>query len=224
MKYKTTPIQPESKRYWTEGNVQLMNGDIIDIIEVANVEITRESNGTLSYGKRDEAYDGWFFREVGGGGVITIPYVLQKNELYIGLLLEDRPNMGEEPVWSAIGGFIDPGEAHAVAQQRESVEESGIDTSNSVITPGLGIIANRTFFVADAKTEGVKTYFYPLTDIEIEQVDDRRWNIVDTTKVSFEHKKIDQVGFFHWKDLPFVTADGLALAGAYHLLSHLESK
>ncbi|MDO8590550.1 MAG: NUDIX hydrolase, partial [bacterium] len=127
---KVTAIPADKKRGWAVS----VNGEESDI---KIFEISSRF-GTLTYGLRPEGYDGWAFREAGGGGDVTLPFSFTPDgELLIGLLLESRANMGDQPVWCVIGGFIDAGETHEMAQAREAVEEAGIDARKAQILPGL---------------------------------------------------------------------------------------
>lgn len=99
MAFEMSQIPKDKVRGWSV----LVDGEGV---QAGKVEISSKF-GTLTYGLRPEGYDGWAFREQGGGGAVTVPYAhTPEGELLIGLLLEKRANMGDEPVWCAIGGFV----------------------------------------------------------------------------------------------------------------------
>ena len=105
----------------------------------------------LKVGIRPEGWQGFLFRENGGGGSFTIPWACgPKGEILVGMVQENRPNMGG-PVWCIMGGFVDLGENHDQSQKREAAEEGGLDTGGAKKLPGVGIVSNRLFWVADVK-------------------------------------------------------------------------
>ena len=125
MKFEVGPIPPDVNTGWN-----------VTIGKDGTVKISSKF-GTLYYGFRPEGYDGWVFAENNGGGAVTLPYTYDENgNLLIGLILENRANMGGE-VLCVIGGFVDPQETHYQAQVRESQEEAGVDTALARELEGL---------------------------------------------------------------------------------------
>lgn len=182
--------------------------------------------GTLTYGLRPEGYDGWVFREEGGGGAVTLPFTrTPKGELLVGLLLEKRANMGDKPVWCAIGGFVDPGETHKEAQAREAAEESGLDAVKAMILAGVPANSNRGFFVADASVdEGVHAYgmeipFQWLDWLDEKEEDDGGSFRLKDAALLAGHKKADEVRFFTWRVAIVRTPDALARSAIAQLLA-----
>jgi len=169
--------------------------------------------GLLIYGQRPEGYPSWVFAEQGGGGVIILPYVIPvSGEILVGLIKEKRANMGEEPAWCGIGGFLNPNETHREAQVREFVEETGfLEAVQSEELPGLPINADRAFYVADPqKGEGVHAYCIRILDGELEANGDCFKLRDSVLRPGFE--KVNEVRFFPWRKAVQITADGLALA------------
>jgi len=169
--------------------------------------------GSLVYGLRPEGYPSWVFAEQGGGGVIILPYVIPvSGEILVGLIKEKRANMGEEPAWCGIGGFLNPNETHREAQVREFVEETGfLEAVQSEELPGLPINADRAFYVADPqKGEGVHAYCIRILDGELEANGDCFKLRDSVLRPGFE--KVNEVRFFPWRKAVQITADGLALA------------
>lgn len=186
---------------------------------VNKIEI-KSKFGTLIYGLRPEGYDGWTFREQGGGGAITIPYAYTpQGELLVGLLLEKRANMGDEPVWCAIGGFIDPGETHKQAQVREANEESGFNTMKTDELTGLRTNPNRAFFIADANAnEGVHAYGLALPFDQLKSDGGWNWKLKDTALLT-SFKKANNVRFFRWREAILRSPDALARSAIAQLLA-----
>lgn len=190
----------------------------VPLEDVDLVEIKHPKYGAVVYGMRPEGYPSWTYAEPGGGGVITLPYAIPvQGELLVGLIKEKRANMGEEPVWCVIGGFIDPKETHREAQARELAEETGfLEVMRSVEMPGLPINSNRAFFVADpAKGEGVHAFMYRVSDGELE-ADGDSFKLKDAALFS-SFKKASEVRFFAWKKAVVLIADALALAALARL-------
>lgn len=186
-----------------------------------HIEI-RSDFGTLIYGQRRDGYDGWVFREQGGGGAVTVPYAYTPNgELLIGLLSEKRANMGNKPVWCVIGGFINPRETHKQAHIREAAEEAGLNAMEAEELAGMATNPNRTFFVADAHAgEGVRAFGLRLSfeDLEEDDADRReRWKLKNAALLT-SFLKANDVRFFHWRDAILISPDGLARAAIAQLL------
>lgn len=136
MEFKLRPIPVDHARGWTV----VINGEAQTVDEI----VLTSKFGVLHYGLRPEGYDSWVFRENAGGGALTLPYTITDGgKLYIALVKENRPNMGKEPVWCAIGGFVDVGETHDQAQAREAHEESGLNTNRAQLLPGVNINPNQ---------------------------------------------------------------------------------
>ncbi len=85
---------------------------------VSTLTIDHPALGTLTYGETPAGYDSWAFHEAGGGGAVTLPFVILDDGLWIGLLQQRRPNQGGD-VWNVPRGFLDTGERHEDAAHRE---------------------------------------------------------------------------------------------------------
>lgn len=142
-RWRSWVVRIDGQEYWA------------DLVEI------KSRYGTLTYGVRPEGYDGWAFAQEGGGGSVTIPYTRTPGgTLLVGLIFEDRPNLGGKQ-WCAIGGFKDPGETHADAGLREFFEEVGVDPNEFAPRPlaGMPAVPDRLFWQADPD-EGEGNHFY----------------------------------------------------------------
>ncbi len=217
MRFKLVPLPPDAKRGW---DVRI-DGELVrpGIIVVESVY------GVLTVGQHPRGFMTFAFAEEGGGGAVTLPFAWSpQGELLVGLLLEDRPNMGGE-VWCIAGGFVAPGESHADAQVRRVGDETGLDTARAFRLEGLGTNANRAFFVADAATEGViadgleRPYGWLAPD-----ADGGRLKSAPSaaTEAGVNLGKAGNVRFFPWEDAVLATADGLARSAIAQLLAGLK--
>ena len=194
-----------------------------------HVELAHPSYGTLTAGQRPEGYPSWVFREVHGGGAVTlVSAITDDGELLIGLVQEKRANMtgGElQLVLCIVGGFVDPDEDHDQAQAREGSEEVGLDTVKAQALPGLPINPNRAFFVADInKGEGVVPYALQLP-MEMLEFDAQagHWEIKEKGLLPSVKKEADLV-FLPWYEAVTKTADAFALAAIARLLATLRGQ
>jgi ADP-ribose pyrophosphatase YjhB (NUDIX family) len=165
--------------------------------------------GDLTYGLRPEGYDAWVFEET--GGAITIPYCVTDNgEVLVGLLSENRPNMGGN-VLCAIGGFTDFGETADQTQARETVEETGLELKAKKLD-GLFLNPNRAFFVADCwDAKGVACFCAKIPSNLLVRDQDKNCFVFDNSEnVAF--KKASKVYFYSWREAIRITPDALAVA------------
>jgi len=211
MPFEMNQIPEDKRRGWTV----LVDGEER---KVGLVEI-RSKFGTLMYGMRPEGYDGWAFREQSGGGAVTVPYTrTPEGEILVGLLLEQRANMGDKPVWCTIGGFVNPGELHQQAQARETAEEIGLDVAKAKELAGMATNANRAFFVADANAgEGVRAYSLSLPFGWLE-ADGESFKLKDAALLS-GFKKAGELRLFPWRNAVGLSADALARSAIAQLLA-----
>lgn len=224
MKFEVTPIPLGKKRGW---QVKI-DGQPAEDVE--KIEVVSERFGTLSYGLRPEGYDGWAFKENGGGGAVTLPYTKMKDgTLFVGLIAEDRPNMGGKRL-CIIGGFVNPGEKHEAAQVREAAHEADLNSVEAFELRGHPVNSNRAFFVADpADGEGVRAFAVEIPPEFVAVVIDHddpalprtsyRYQIPDELKPKFG--KIPNVVLLPVYEAIRRTADALALAAIARLIAHL---
>lgn len=212
MKFVMTSVPPEQRRWTVE-----IDGEKVS---VGMVVFTHPNFGTVTYGLRPEGYDAWVVREPGGGGAATVPYARTPDgELLVALLRESRANMGDEPVWDLIGGFIDPGETHAEAQVREAEEETGLDTVRAHELPGLPAAANRAYWVADAKAgEGLHVWGIEVPFSHLE-VDETFGGYKLKSSIGIEERKAAHVRFFPWREAVKCTPCALTRAAIAQLLA-----
>jgi ADP-ribose pyrophosphatase YjhB (NUDIX family) len=158
-----SPLEDETERVWK------VYADGVEI--KPQLLVVKSKYGEFTLGVRSEGYHGILYQEPSGGGAVTIPYcVLPNDRLVVGLVFEDRANLGNTPTPCALGGFLEAGESHDKTQARESAEEGGIDTQGASPLPGCPVIQDRAWYVADIKGgEGVRLYGLkiPYSDLEV---------------------------------------------------------
>lgn len=153
----------------------MVNGADWDAVSSARL-VQDEMGIEVSYGLHPQGYDGIMIREFGGGGSVTIPYMIhpETGGVYIGVVKEYRPLMGGE-VWNVPRGFIDYGETHRQAAEREDIEEMGYEPgSHSVVKLAEGLNPNSSYFDTsqaskDGGVSGVAIFTMPLTQDQLEK-------------------------------------------------------
>lgn len=172
------PQTPEdqAKRGW---ELQI-DGEPVDQVAVA--KLVQEKMGIeVTYGKRPEGYDGVVIREP--GGAVTLPYMIDANGgIFVGVVEEYRPTMGEEKTKNVPRGFSDFGETKEQTATRELAEETGYRTlGKRLLKLTEGLNPNSTFFdYSRAKDEGVSIFAVPLQAEELELAHDDEGNVFYT--------------------------------------------
>jgi len=115
--------------------------------------------GTLSWGLRPEGTVGWVWKEIGGGGVGTIPYVIVKSRLMIGLIQQERATMPGAVAWNIPRGFLEPGLTHFESATRETDEELGVKELNGGLKELRGEPANSNSTFFDTRAGNGFRYF-----------------------------------------------------------------
>jgi 8-oxo-dGTP pyrophosphatase MutT (NUDIX family) len=208
--------------------VEIVDGKIC--LTLDKLVFSNPNFGTLLIGQRPEGYPGWLFRENGGGGAVTFPVIEPMPfQFYIGLVKENRPNLGGE-VWSAPGGFLNPKETHFKAASREAEEELGLSNLESrIVDLGSAPMAcNRAFSVL--RDDGLKFYSmkFEMNEVECDTKDRGptglprfrfRQSLFDKVEaVSGPAKKIKACKFFHFSEVKTISPDIFAETGVGLLL------
>lgn len=222
--FEIGPLGPENveqleKNHW---NISLNGGESSPLGKEINLVQISSDFGVLTIGRRPEGYPGWSFREIGGGGSVTIPFAVSpEGELLVGLALEDRQNLGG-PTWCAIGGFVQPGQSHAEAQKQKLCEKAHVCGKESFALDGLPFISNRLFFVGDAKKdEGVHGFALEISydDLELDR-EKGNWSIKPGAITGY--KKPENVRLFKYEEAVAITPDVFFLSMAARLIAQLK--
>ena len=216
-KFPITPVPTDKDPKFT---VEITK-DILGDGRISMV-VMKSPFGTLSYGWRPEGngFDGWIWEETGGGGAITLPYFYLGRQLFVGLIKENRLNMGGEAL-CILGGFIDLGESHKKAQAREAKEEADLETIKAKKIPGLPMNSNRLYFAADPnKDEGLHAYANEMSDEMMERNKDG-WIIFRSEFLSL-HPKAKNMVFMPWQKAIKESADVMAVATIGRLVAMLD--
>jgi len=142
MDYELQTLETEHQRGWQlDGQVELHNPHI---------------GTTVTYGMRPEGYDGVVIHERRGGGAVTVPYVVEEGEPYIGLLHEERQLMGGM-VWNVPRGMLQPDETHEEGALREFHEETGyLAVGRTVDLLAMEVNSNSAVFDTSREGEGIR--------------------------------------------------------------------
>jgi 8-oxo-dGTP pyrophosphatase MutT (NUDIX family) len=163
IKYNLTKIQPEAPRSWDV----LVNGEKINGVESVSL-INDALNMSVDYGMRPEGYDGFVIREL--GGAVTLPWTIDEaGQIYVGLVDEYRPTMGEEHSLNAPRGMANKGENHGETARRELQEETGKDIGSRAVEMANNLNANSSLFDnSREENKGVSIYSVQLSSDELE--------------------------------------------------------
>lgn len=192
------------------------------MISVGKLLIVNPRAGlAIALGMRPEGYQGPIIRESKGGGEVSLPYFRHPTtgELWVGLLMESRPNMGGAAL-CVVGGMNSAGLTRDETMMKEGEEEGGF-TADPEILPGSFINHNRLLALADYRqNEGIRV---GAVEVPFEMLS---FEDGITTEAHFREgttfgKKPGAVIFKPWQTAVGETADGIALAAIARLLSYL---
>lgn len=180
--------------------------------------------GHIEVGMREAApgvrFHGPLYYEPGGGGAVTVlSSTAPEGELLIGLLYENRPNLGGQTL-CVIGGMMQPGQSRSDAQRAESEEEGGIDSSAALLLPGLPYVTDRLLWAANPRLgEGIHAFHLPVPFEALEKTVDGGYRF--TPEHSADDKKRGLVLFLPWRRAVAASSDAVALAAIVRLLAYL---
>lgn len=205
-------ITEQGKRGW---RVEL-NGQVVPMVE--QLKLTNSRFGVLEYGLTDSGYDSWQFHEVGDGGSVIIPYAKIGNQIFIGMVQQNRPNQGGI-VWNIPRGFLAFDTNHFATAQQELEEEVGIISREIQLLGGRGMNPNSTFFVTE-KGEGARVYCLEIKqeDLIDKGVDGWMFNPKVLRPLSKSAEQIFGCRFFPWQQATEV-GDMFTLAAIARLLA-----
>jgi len=218
-KKEVTPIFvsecPNEKRAWEI----FIDGDEV---QAGMVLLRQPQFGVqIELGLRPEGYQGPIIRQPNGGGEVTLPYFFnpRDNELWVGLLMESRPNMGG-PNLCAVGGMNDVALSRDETQEKEAAEEAGMKAEVNVLSGAL-VNSDRLFMLADSKKdEGIRICTVKVPFEMLEYQDGITTEMIFRPGTEFG-KKPGAVIFKPWKTMVEETADGIALAAIARLVASL---
>ncbi len=204
-------------------------------LELSGYQLIRIRNprfGTLTVGHRAEGFNGWSFREAGGGGVVTLPYAQVNGELFMGLIRQHRALQGGY-VWNVVRGFTENPFCKRGDAVRETAEELGFVGTADRIFELDGAPANwNSTFLETPKGEGVTFFAFEVDPTEIIACDEE--SLGDELVFRFRDELLqrieaaDRVGemilqsrFLHWKTAAGV-ADMFTNAAVARLLATLD--
>ena len=218
-KLRDIPVDLEEDKRWEAA----LNHAKLPFKDVVHFLLSSKNFGSVEYGLHPGGYATYWLREPGGGGPVVVPYSFtDQGRLLVGLIEENRPNMADHPVWCVVGGFLDPGESHEEAAERELQEETGLVADRLEF---LGtFVDNRAFRVADVdEGEGIKAFALHFSFLALQEEENGVYR-VDQEKIPnlpFNEKvkgKLEKLAFYPWREAADVF-DGIALAAMYKLIA-----
>jgi hypothetical protein len=177
----TRPIGEDPESQAARGWTLRVNGEPVED-SITGVTLEHDKLGVkISYGERVEGFDGPEIRETGGGGSVTVPFMLIDGGIYIGMVTQHRSGVGGE-IAEVPRGFLNPvgpdgkPEDHLSGAARETTEEVGpLDSIRSrLISLRRGVNPNTTFFNTtgtdqEGEPNGVAFYGLQVMPEEVEQ-------------------------------------------------------
>lgn len=149
--YEMQDIPADDETQQKRGWEIIVNGEPLQG-SIQRVILRQEKMGvTIDLGRGPEGtYDHPTIQELGGGGSVVVPYLVNMGELYVGVVNEYRLTCtdGERvTVPNVPRGFLDPGETHFETAKRELTEEAGYTPVDERIIqlPGDGMNPNSAF-------------------------------------------------------------------------------
>lgn len=218
-KFEMSPIPSGTKRGWKI----LLNGQEIDGVE--KLELSHPEYGRVIYGMygKDETFDSWAFEAINGS--FLIPYCWINRKLFVGLLWEKRPNMGdiEEFTLCVVGGGVEPDETYHEAIIREAEEEASLGRFKSFILPGKAVVVDRFRSIANvSRGEGLHFFACEVPLENLSKLDETHYKIVGLPESEEKNTgKVGNVEFMPWWLAIENTADTIALAAIARLLACL---
>ncbi|QQS15118.1 MAG: NUDIX domain-containing protein [Rhodospirillales bacterium] len=169
-------------------------------------------------------YDGWSYREP-NGGVVIVPFVMIRDEVFVGVVKQYRHNMGGA-VLNAPRGFVDPGESPNAAAAREYHEETGANAEAVEELPGEAVNTNSAFVETPKRGDGVRFFKVSVQAGDVECIDGRFLlspRMVSQSESAVSHRlaeQLERMEFIPWYDAARV-ADMFTVAGVARLLASL---
>jgi len=220
---RLAPIAKDARRSWK------LTIDGSEVLAVSTLTLEDPRFGALAYGMSEMGFDTWSFRESGGGGVVSLPFVIVEGALLVGVVVQKRPNQGGE-VPNAPRGFLDPDEASASAAARELAEETGL-AMTIVALEGEPANPNSTFFDTSEAGAGVRFFAAELHPQQMTTkdgetiVDPRHLQAGEAGEAGEAARRLEAISklvFIPWVEAARV-GDMFTVAGVARLLAHLRT-
>lgn len=169
------PAEKQANRGW----MLEINGQKVE--DVSLLRLFNPRFGELLYGLTPGGWDAWCFHELGGGGVVTIPFSVVDGKLMVGLVQQGRPLQSAGKVWNVPRGFMDPDEKNFQAAVRELEEELGwlSPDRRMKMLDGEPGNSNSAFFDTSCEGEGVKYYAMEVLPSQLEPAEEGLYKFKD---------------------------------------------
>lgn len=142
--------------------------------KIDQIRLWNEKFGEWRYGQHPANYGTWAWHEMGGGGVVSVPYVIFNNELYIGVVRQKRYMQNqEEGILNIPRGFLQEHLNREQSVKEEASEEMDIDIAQLLDgdrpvgtlkarmhqLPGHPTNGNNAFHLQDSKAGEGNTFY-----------------------------------------------------------------
>ncbi len=209
---KECPLEKRAWRIFIDGK-EVNVGQIIMVQPQFGLQV--------ELGLRPEGYQGPIIWQPRGGGEVTLPWFKNPadQEIWVGLLMESRPNMGG-PNLCVVGGMNSFSLSREETREKEEAEEAGMKSEARGL-PGALVNSDRLFMLADPKKgEGIRICAVEVPFEMLEFPDGITTEAIFLSGTEFG-KKPGAVIFKPWKTMIEETADGVALAAIARLTAVL---
>lgn len=172
--FKMVDIPLDAESQANRGWEVYLNGELIDI-PVSSIKLVQRRMGvTAEYAMGPQSYDQIILKEPGGGGAITVPYLVDdEGQIFIGVVKQYRPLIGGN-ISNVPRGFFDPSDTnHATTAERELKQETNLHQMGKRIVPlAQGINPNTAFSdtsnpLPDGTPGGISTFAVRLETSEL---------------------------------------------------------
>lgn len=206
--FKVIPIPEGADNKWEI----YVDGVLVPVRHI----VMRSPFGVLRFGLRvPDDFVGPVYEE-DKGGVTSLECTLPDGKILVGLIKENRANMGREPSFCILGGVahMEENKTACILQIEKSKEKVGIDSSGAEKYPGLPTNWNRLLHVCKPsdRESGTRYYRLEIPPEAIEPAEDGFFQLVPEFSVG---KKSHLVRFVPIEQVPYITGDIFAWAACF---------
>ncbi len=156
---RLAPVPGDHPRAWTVR----VDGEKVqaETVELEYYDPVSGAYRRMRYGlvlSEGNVYPSIAYRESGGGGTVNVLWFMHEDELYIGVVVQQRAHMGDEAALCAPGGYLDTAKCAFDSAIAELDEEVRVDASvfcSPVQLPGKPVCLARSLTDCSEPGDGV---------------------------------------------------------------------